>query len=140
LTMATIVLPDIDRSALADLRKRMPKLAEIELPSLEKAGKKVDHRLDQMRGRSQDPVWPWIAAGVGLVAVIGAIAAYFYWMRRPSWDTSSSGLWGEGATPLDDTLSGSDEPLDLSSTRSEAEKGLNAAESSLRSGFPLEEA
>ena len=94
-----------------------------------------------MRGKPRsNPIVPWIAGAIGLIALIGALSAYLYWMRRPSWDASRSTLWGS-STPLDDTLGGTDEPLDLSSTRSEVEKGINKAESSIRSAtYPLEEA
>jgi len=138
--MATIVLPDINQSTLNDLRKRFPKLSEVDLPSMEKVGKRADHQIKRLRGKPRtNPIVPWLAGVVGLIALIGAISA-LYWMRRPGWDASRSTLWGS-STPLDDTLGGTDEPLDLSSTRNEVEKGLNAAESSIRSTtYPLEEA
>jgi hypothetical protein len=139
--MATIVLPDINPSTINELRKRFPKLSELDLPSMEKAGRRADEQLNRMRGKPRsNPIVPWIAGAIGLVALIGALSAYLYWMRRPSWDASRSTLWGS-STPLDDTLGGTDEPLDLSSTRSEVEKGLNKAESTIRSAtYPLEEA
>jgi len=139
--MATIVLPDVDLSTVNQFRKRYAKmLAEADLPSMEKAGRRADQQFNQWRGHSRSPIWPWIAGAIGLVALVGALSAFMYWMRRPSWDASRSTLWGTSA-PLDDTLGGTDEPLDLSSTRSEVEKGLNTAETSLRSTtYPLEEA
>jgi len=138
--MATIVIPDVDKTTIADLRKRLSKVSDMDLPSLEKAGKRADVRINRMRGRSRNPVWPWIAAGFGLVALAGTVAGYLYWLRRPSWDTSRSSLWGGTTMPLDDTLGGTDQPVDLSATRSEADKGLTAAESSMSSTYPLEEA
>ena len=78
--MTAIVLPDIDRSTVDELKKRTPNLAEIELPqmpSMEKVGKSADETIDRLLGRQKSPTWPWVAAGIGLVAIIGALAAYF---------------------------------------------------------------
>ena len=87
--MTAIVLPDLDRSTIEELRKKIPNLSEIELPelpSMKQVSKTTDQTIDRLLGRSKAPVWPWIAAGVGLVAVIGALAAYFAWFRRPTWE------------------------------------------------------
>ncbi len=75
--MATIVLPDVDRSTIDELRKHMPNLSEIELPSMERLGKQADETIDRMRGRSRTPampLWAWLATGLGLVAIVGAVA------------------------------------------------------------------
>ena len=108
--MTAIVLPDIDRSTLEDLKKRIPDLSEFELPmpsrkEVRKAakeaskaareagktakvvGKTADETIDRLLGRKRAPVWPWIAAGIGLVALAGVIAAWFAWFRRPTWET-----------------------------------------------------
>ena len=95
--MTAIVLPDIDRSTLEELKKRIPDLSEIELPNLpsrkevSRAAKDVretaDETIDRLLGRSRAPVWPWIAAGVGLIALAGIVAAWFAWFRRPTWET-----------------------------------------------------
>jgi hypothetical protein len=77
-------------------------------------------------------VWPWIAAGIGLVALVGAVAAYFAFWRRPAWDTPSE-PWAASSTTQDDEIhvptstgvSGSDDAADGT--------GLTAAESSLTS-------
>lgn len=129
--MTAIVLPDIDKSTIDDLRKRIPNLKEIELPSLpkmEQVGKTADDTLDRLLGRSKAPVWPWVAAGIGLVAVLGAVAAYFAFWRRSAWEepaepwTATSATAEDGAIPAsgygDATTEGS---------------GLTAAESSLTS-------
>jgi hypothetical protein len=89
--MTAIVLPDIDRSTFEDLKERMPslRLSEIELPSMEKAGRDADRAIDRLMGRSRPSAWTWIAAGIGITAVIGIAAAVMTWMRRPSW---SSGI------------------------------------------------
>ena len=66
--MTAIVLPDIDRSTIEELRKKIPNLSEIELPqmpSMEKVGKTADDTIDRLLGRQKAPVWPWIAAGPG---------------------------------------------------------------------------
>ena len=98
--MTAIVLPDIDRSTIEELKKRIPDLTEIELslPSrkeLNKTAKDVgktardvskttEETIDRLLGRKRSPMWPWVAAGVGLVAVAGAVAAWFAWFRRPA--------------------------------------------------------
>ena len=96
--MTAIVLPDIDRSTIEELKKRIPDLSEIELnlPSrkemsktAKEVGKTADDTIDRLLGRRRAPAWPWIAAGIGLVAVVGAIAAWFAWFRRPTWESQS---------------------------------------------------
>ena len=131
--MATIVLPDIDKATIDELRRKLPDLREIELPSMKEVGKTAkdvgqtaEETIDRLLGRSKPSVWPWIAAGIGLVAVIGAIAAYFAWWRRPAWETPSE-PWA--ATTTEDELSIDSQPSDLAGETS----GLTAAESSLSS-------
>jgi hypothetical protein len=80
--MTAIVLPNIDEATLNDLRKRIPNLSEIELPKLEGVGKTAEETIDRLLGRSKPSIWPWVAASIGLVAVISAIGAYFAWFRR----------------------------------------------------------
>jgi hypothetical protein len=138
--MTTIVLPDLDRSTIEELRKKVPNLKEIELPdlpSMKQVSKTTDETIDRLLGRSKAPVWPWIAAGVGLVAVIGALAAYFAWFRRPTWE-STGDAWATEST-LSDTGSSlpSDQPVDGSPMGA----GLTAAETSLASTtYRVEEA
>jgi hypothetical protein len=142
--VTAIVLPDIDRSTIEDLRKMLPNLKEIELPALPKMGevsKTADDTINRLLGRSRAPVWPWVAAGVGLVAVIGAIAAYFAWFRRPAWDTSGDALSSGSTYSTDltatDLAGGTDDMTDLSAGGT----GLTAVESSLGStSYPIEEA
>jgi hypothetical protein len=102
--MTAIVLPDIDRSTIEELKKRIPDLSEIELslPSrkeVNRAAKEVsktaDDTIDRLLGRKRAPVWPWVAAGVGLVAIAGIVAAWFAWFRRPSWQTQSEPWSGD---------------------------------------------
>jgi hypothetical protein len=136
--MTAIVLPDIDRSTVEELKKKIPNLAEIELPqmpSMAQVGKTADETIDRLLGRQKAPVWPWVAAGIGLVAVIGALAAYFAWFRRPTYEAtdtwSSTEMTPEPMTPAADDLVG----------RPATGVGLTAAESSLASSpYPGEEA
>lgn len=135
--MATIVLPDLDRATVDTIRKR---ISDFELPTrprMEKVGKTADKTLDRFLGQPQKPpVWPWIAAGISLVAVVGVIAAYFTWLRRPSWE-SSVDPW-TGPTSLDTESLGTDDVTDMSA--SSPGQGLSSAESSLSSPFSTEEA
>jgi hypothetical protein len=90
--MTAIVLPDIDRSTLQDLKDRMPslKLSEIEFPKIEKVGREADKALDRLLGREKNPVWPWVAAGIGLVTILGIGAALLSWSRRSAWSMPGS--------------------------------------------------
>ena len=162
--MTAIVLPDVEKSTIDELRKRIPDLSEIELPnlpSMKKVSKTTDQTIDRLLGRSRAPVWPWIAAGIGLVAVIGVLAAWFAWFRRPTWQAQSE-PWSDAADEptippsmgTDSTAFAGgaddlglkpvmDEPrTKVSSTKSSrAGAGLTAAESSLGSTpYPIEEA
>ena len=136
--MTAIVLPDIDRSTIEELKKKIPNLSEIELPqmpSIEKVGKSADETIDRLLGRQKAPVWPWVAAGIGLVAVIGALAAYFAWFRRPTWEASDT--WSTTPKTPDTMTPATDDLVDRPATGA----GLSAAESSLTSSpYPGEEA
>jgi hypothetical protein len=97
--MTAIAMPDLNQKTIDDLRDRVSKLGDdlskidlskfevskIEMPTLKDVGKGADRAVDRLLGRSRAPVWPWIAAGLGLVAVVGAIAAWFAFLRRPAW-------------------------------------------------------
>lgn len=128
--MTAIVLPDIDRSTIEELKKRIPDLSEIDLslPSrkdVDRAAKEVgrtakdvgrtaDETIDRLLGRKRAPVWPWVAAGIGLVAIAGVIAAWFAWFRRPAWSApepwTTSADAAEQATPTVPTESSLDTP------------------------------
>ena len=132
--MTAIVLPDIDKATIDELRKKLPDLREIELPTMKEVsktanevGKSAEETIDRLLGRSKAPVWPWVAAGLGLVAVIGAVAAYFAWWRRPSWETPSE-PWA-ASTSTNDDLSIPTQPSDFDGEAS----GLTTADSSLSS-------
>jgi hypothetical protein len=136
--MTAIVLPDIDRSTIEELKKKIPNLAEIELPEIpkmEKVGKTADQTIDRLLGRQKAPVWPWVAAGIGLVAVIGALAAYFAWFRRPTWEASDT--WSSTTPePSSPSMTSADDMTNRSTTGA----GLTAAESSLSTNpYPTEE-
>ena len=126
--MTAIVLPDIDKSTIDELRKRIPDLREIELPSIkmEDVSKTADETIDRLLGRSKAPVWPWVAAGIGLVALVGAVAAYFAFWRRPAWETPAE-PWEASSETQDDI------PVPSTSDVSTEGTGLTAAESSLTS-------
>ncbi len=144
--MTAIVLPDIDGKTLEQLRKHMPSLSAIEIPSFEMpsmdlpsmkdAGRKADQTLDRLLGRSKAPVWPWIAAGVFVVALVGTIAAVFTWNRRASWMRQND-PWAEDVTmrtSVDGDLGGVPDLGGTPMTDPDMSPGLTAAESSLSSG------
>lgn len=81
--MKNTVLPDLDRETIERLKQRFPDLSAIELPTMEEVGRTADQTIDKLLGRSKAPVWPWVAVVVGLLSVVGAIAAYIMWMRQP---------------------------------------------------------
>jgi len=156
--MTAIVLPDIDRSTIEELRKRIPDLTEIDLnlPSRKDVGKtakqvskSADETIDRLLGRKRAPVWPWIAAGIGLVAIAGVIAAWFAWFRRPSWEAQSE-PWTATyeaeevtTTPLETTLGGGTSTLDdVSASVGSKTRGSAAAtlESAGSAPYPIEEA
>ncbi len=114
--MTAIVLPDIDRSTIDEMKKRFPDLSEIELnlPSrgdVRRTAKDItrtaDATIDRLLGRRRAPVWPWIAAGVGLAAVLGVIAAWFAWFRRPAGmrEPAESELWSATLADREQTTS-----------------------------------
>jgi len=118
--MTAIVLPDLDRSTLEDLKDRMPSLhlSELELPSMERAGRQADRAIDRLLGRSRTPsMWPWIAGIIGITAIIGIAAAFVSMNRRPTWsgwqgrsttDQSPTGYEGTMGSRTETTLGGAD--------------------------------
>jgi hypothetical protein len=90
--MTAIVLPDIDRRTLDELKKRIPDLSEIELPNLpskKEVSRTADQAIDRLLGRSRTPIWAWIAAAIAFAAVVGVVAAWFAWFRRPTGESRS---------------------------------------------------
>lgn len=91
--MTAFVLPNLDQSTIDELRKRIPDMSEFDMPKfdvpkLEKVGKDVgktaDQALDKLLGRNKMPIWPWVAGSLALAAIVGAVAAWFTWFRRPT--------------------------------------------------------
>lgn len=109
--MTAFVLPNLDQSTIDELRKRIPDLSEIELPRLESVGKDVgktaDQALDRLLGRSRAPVWPWVAGSIALAAIVGALAAWFTWFRRPT-DTLVDDEIGSWEAPTTGATTGSE--------------------------------
>ena len=157
--MTAIVLPDIDRSTIEELKKRIPDLSEIELnlPSrkdVKKTAKGVsktaDETIDKLLGRSKAPVWPWIAAGIGLVAVAGIIAAWFAWFRRPTWQSQPEPEpWSAASYETDQATmtTPSESPIEStptsdkgSTTSSRSTSGRSSAEPVGSAPYPIEEA
>jgi hypothetical protein len=134
--MTAFTLPEVDRSTIDELKQRFPTLSEIELPKMEHVGKAADEAVDRLLGRSRAPVWPWIATGIGLVAVIGAIAAYFAWFRRPTWDAAAGWSADNATTDAEDSL-----PSDSTVDSTTGNRGLGAASSEFDvTRYPVEEA
>jgi hypothetical protein len=90
--MKNTVLPDLDRDTIERLKERFPDFSGVELPKMEQVGKNADETIDRLLGRSRAPIWPWVAAGLGLVALVGMIAAYLTWFRRPATDLDEETL------------------------------------------------
>lgn len=122
--MTAFVLPNLDQSTIDELRKRIPDLSEIDLPRLESVGKDVgktaDQALDRLLGRSRMPVWPWVAGSIAIAAIVGAVAAWFTWFRRPT-DTLVDDEMGSWEAPTAASTTGSvatDRTIDSETTDS----------------------
>jgi len=154
--MTAIVLPDIDRSTIEELKKRIPDLSEIDLPlptrkdvsrTAKEVGRTADDTIDRLLGRKRTPIWPWIAAGIGLVAVIGAVAAWFAWFRRPTMETQTE-PWSAPTDQAEQTTSTSptepvfeDEPSStVPGTISRPSTGRSKADPIGSAPYPIEEA
>ena len=75
---------------VSELKHRLPDLSdlsEIDQPRMEQvgrnAGRSADETINRLLGRSRNPIWAWLAVGLGLAVVIGVIGAYMAWIRRP---------------------------------------------------------
>jgi hypothetical protein len=87
-------------AAVSELKSRLqdlpdlPGLSEIDLPRMEQlgrnAGRSADETIDRLLGRSRNPIWNWLAVGLGLAILAGVIAAYMAWMRRPVGETTTA--------------------------------------------------
>ena len=126
--MVAIALPDVDRRKLERIRDRLTPLtaldlSEIELPGLERVGRRAERTVDRLTGRSRTSIWPRLALGLGLLAVIGLAVVVFGSSRRSARGTTT-----------DDGVA---DPLEA---EAQSGGGLTAAETSLMSTDPAEEA
>ncbi|HEY2915824.1 MAG TPA: hypothetical protein VGI98_01285 [Candidatus Limnocylindrales bacterium] len=119
--MNAIVLPDLDRSTIEDLKARMPSLhlSDIELPSMERAGREAgrqaDRTLDRLMGRSRPSAWPWLAAALGIAAIVGSAVALVSWTRRPGWSSWSNGAGSGLPGGTSDGIAGTDAGIGVES-------------------------
>ena len=113
-------LRDQMKDQMADLTRMV--LSKVDLPKLEGVGRTADETIDRLLGRSRMRAWPWVAASVGLVAVVGTIAAAFMWLRRPATMTSSDTV-PTVSTP--ETSAFTDEPV-IGESTSYDEMGSNS--------------
>jgi hypothetical protein len=136
--MTAFVLPNLDQSTIDELRKRIPDLSEFDIPKLENVGKDVgktaDQALDRLLGRSRMPVWPWVAGSIALAAILGAVAAWFTWFRRPdqldTLDDADMGTWtpSTNGAGIGDELTATDRAVDHSTSSAIGTFGERAAD------------
>lgn len=110
--MAAIALPDLDRQKLDRIRDRLTPLTAIDLPDfelpdldlsgLEQAGRRAEGTIDRLTGRSRPSIWPRLAVGLGLLALVGLAIVVLGSSRRGAW----------GTTELDDLEYDVDRPFD----------------------------
>jgi hypothetical protein len=160
--MAAVAMPDVDRRKLERIRDRITPLtamdlSDIELPGLDQLVAQFDYverqagrARDRLTGRSRRPIWPRLAIGLGLLALVGLAVVVFGSSRRSPWSMTDDDLEDGPDLPFDTppadlaetTLN---EPSGLAETSpSEPETasmgtGLTAAEASLMSRDPGEE-
>ena len=159
--MTAIVLPDIDRSTIEELKKRIPDLSEIELnlptrkemsktakevgKTAKDVGKTADEAIDRLLGRKRSPIWPWVAVAIALAAAAGAFAAWFAWFRRPTWESQSE-PWTKSTYEVDQTTMTSPTESALDDTSSAAAgtsrsvAGTSTNEAAGSAPYPIEEA
>ena len=160
--MAAVAMPDIDRRRLERIRDRLTPLramdlSDVEVPGfdqlveqLEQVGKQAERTRDRLTGRSRQSIWPRLAIGLGLLALVGLAVVVFGSSRRSPWNLAADDL-EEGpdrpfdTPPADLGATTLNEPSGLTETgRSGPEAasigtGLTAAEASLMSSDPSEE-
>jgi len=160
--MAAVSMPDVDRRRLERIRDRLtPRtamdLSDIELPGLDQVveqfdqlAKQAERTRDRLTGRSRPSIWPRLAIGLGLLALVGLAVVAFGSSRRSPWNLAADDL-EEGpdrpfdTPPADLAATTLNEPSRLTDTGpSEPEApsigtGLTAAEASLMSSDPTEE-
>jgi hypothetical protein len=152
--MAAIAMPDVDRRTLERIRDRLTPLtamdlSDIDLPGLEQVGRQAERARDRLTGRSRRSIWPRLAIGLGLLALVGLALAIFGSSRRSPWNMTAD-VAEEGpdqpfdTPPADLAAMTLDAPSGLTEMDSPAETapmgtGLSAAEASLMSSDPSEE-
>jgi hypothetical protein len=171
--MAAVAMPDVDRRKLERIRDRLTPLtamdlSEIELPGLEQVGtqfeqfgKQLDEvgkhaarARDRLSGRSRRSIWPRLALGLGLLALVGLAVVVFGSSRRSPWSLAGDDLEEGPDRPIDTppadlaattlnapsrlTETGPSEP-DAGSMETPTVTGLTAAEASLMSTDPSDE-
>ena len=110
-------------TAVSELKNRLqdlPDLSDIDLSKLDlprmeqvgrAAGRSADESIDRLLGKSRNPIWPWVALGLSLAVIAGAIAAYMAWFRRAPEETTvpatgwtpeptAPGSWQSEPTPV----------------------------------------
>jgi hypothetical protein len=155
--MAAIALPDVDRQKMERIRDRLTPLtamdlSDIELPGLEQVGRRAERTVDRLTGRSRTSIWPRLALGLGLLALVGLAVVVFGSSRRGAWNTTAPDDFDadDSDRPFDDpeadfaatTLNEPPGSTNVDPLAAAAPKagGLTAAETSLMSTDPAEEA
>jgi len=128
--MAAIAMPDVDRRKLERIRDRLTPLtamdlSDIELPGLDQFGKQFDEvgkqaerARDRLTGLSRRSIWPRLAIGLGLLALVGLAVVLFGSSRR-----SPSSLTDDDIDEAPDRLFDSP-PADLAATTLNVPSGL----------------
>jgi hypothetical protein len=154
--MAAIAMPDVDRRKLERIRDRLTPLtamdlSDIDLPGLDELVRQAERARDRVTGRSRRSIWPRLAIGLALLALVGLAVAFFGSSRRSPWNMTASDAEEGLERPFDTP------PADLAGTTVHAPSGaiemdapdpdaaptgtgLSAAEASLMSSDPSEEA
>jgi hypothetical protein len=153
--MAAIAMPDVDRRQLERIRGRFTPLtamdlSDIELPGLDQVGRQAERARDRLTGRSRRSIWPRLAIGLGLLALVVLAVAIFGSSRRNPWNMTANDVEEGPDRPFDTP------PADLAATTLNEPPGstgmdapdadavspgtgLTAAEASLMSTDPSEE-
>jgi hypothetical protein len=164
--MAAIAMPEFDTRKLERIRDRLTPLTAMDLSDLglpgldeigrqlDQVGKEAERARDRLTGRSRRSIWPRLAVGLGLLAVVGLAVLLLGSNRRSPWslieddlddgpdrvfDTPPADL---AATTMNEPSSVVDIPpseSDVSPISASMGTGLTAAEASLMTTDPSEE-